>query len=52
MSIEAMVALGVAGGTFITACISFGVYVGKLQSRVDTVERDVNACFRMIRERK
>lgn len=45
-----MVALAGLGGGFIMACISLGVYVGKLQSRVDTAQRDLNQCFKMIRE--
>jgi len=49
---ETIVAICVAGGGLIVACFTGGIFIGVLKGKVDTLQRDVNQAFRMIREIK
>jgi len=50
VSVEAVVAICVAGGGLIVSCVSIGVAIGILNGKVSTAQRDVNNAFKMIRE--
>lgn len=50
MSQDGWIALGVAVGGLCVSCITGGVYFGILKGKVDTLQRDVNHAFRMLRE--
>lgn len=51
MSVETALAIATACGTFTVSCVFIGITIGKLQSKVDTLQRDMNAAFKMIREK-
>lgn len=50
MSVEAWIAFAVALAGLCASCVTAGVVIGKLKGKMDTLERDVNNAFRMIRE--
>lgn len=50
MNTEALIAFVVASATLIASCVSIGVILGVQKQKVDTLARDLNQAFRMIRE--
>lgn len=50
MSLETGIALLTAVSGLCVSCVTVGIVLGKLKGKMDTLERDVNSAFRMIRE--
>lgn len=50
MSVEVAVTICVGVAGLIGTCVSVGVAYGLLRGKVDTLQRDVNNAFKMIRE--
>ncbi len=49
MSLEVAIALAVAVVGLCGSCITVGIVIGKLQNKVDTLQKDMNNAFRMLR---